>query len=414
MRYGKWRYYALVLALLCCCVPTVHAENASWTFTTSHEIASLSLSEDGSTIAVGGSRLYVLDGLGGLLWNGWSGDDVILSQTGEVVITYQRNSLFAFDRKGEKLWEKDLDTDIWGVASDEKASRIMAGILGNVVVFDESGSEPVRTNTTGEEKLLTTRSARQIFIVTDDGLSSFDIYEGYLWKHDGWGKVGVIDSEDDFVYYGGQSWIYSVPTSFTWYQDEAKERWKYNIKGALSSLAVTDDGRYIAAGSRDLSENSVDNYVYLFNREGDLLWRAQADGWVNDVGIGSGRYPFVAAATSSDAIHFYNLNDGAPLFSLSTEGDALFVVTDRYGALTVAADKNHLYGIDGEMIVTALRPTPTPRPTTEVRTPTPTPTTGATTPAATEPSATTPTPLPLSTVIIAAGAAGYLAMRRHG
>ena len=42
--------------------------------------------------------------------------------------------------------------------------------------------------------------------------------------------------------------------------------WEYETNDKVNSVAITPDGGYIAAGS-------LDGHVYLFNREGELLWK---------------------------------------------------------------------------------------------------------------------------------------------
>lgn len=41
--------------------------------------------------------------------------------------------------------------------------------------------------------------------------------------------------------------------------------WRYKTGKEVSSVSVSSDGKYVAAGS-------LDKKVYFFNREGELLW----------------------------------------------------------------------------------------------------------------------------------------------
>ncbi|RLI77748.1 hypothetical protein DRP04_10915 [Archaeoglobales archaeon] len=77
------------------------------------------------------------------------------------------------------------------------------------------------------------------------------------------GEYVVAGSKDDKVYFFDRS---------------GKLLWSYETGGDVWSVAISSDGKYVVAGSGD-------SKVYFFDRSGKLLWSYDTDDWVESVAI---------------------------------------------------------------------------------------------------------------------------------
>jgi hypothetical protein len=56
---------------------------------------------------------------------------------------------------------------------------------------------------------------------------------------------------------------------------DVEPKWKYDFGGSTMSISITPDGNYTVAG---VNEGMDNDYVYLFNNKGDLLWKRYVSG----------------------------------------------------------------------------------------------------------------------------------------
>ena len=132
---------------------------------------------------------------------------------------------------------------------------------------------------------------------------------------------GYPDSEDkDYVYF---------------FDKNGNLLWKYEIGDWSCSVSITPDANYIVVGSRD-------GYVYFFDKNGKLLWEYKTGGAIISVAISSdGEY--VAAGSLDDYVYFFDKNENL-LWKYKTGADVNSVAISADGKYVVAgSDDGYFY-----------------------------------------------------------------------
>jgi WD40 repeat protein len=109
--------------------------------------------------------------------------------------------------------------------------------------------------------------------------------------------------------------------------------WSYQTAGRVKSVAISDNGEYLAAGSNDYS-------VYLFDREGNLLWDYDASSEVNSVSVSfDGSYIAAGTGTEDSRVYLFD-RIGQVLWShhLGRKG---------VSSVSVSDDGSHVAGATG-------------------------------------------------------------------
>jgi WD40 repeat protein len=99
--------------------------------------------------------------------------------------------------------------------------------------------------------------------------------------------------------------------------------WAYHNTYSVHSVSISSDGSYIAVGANDRTREGVDVHtfgsVFLFSRDGRLLWNYSIGQYVSSVSISSdGSY--IAAASEA----FGNSFGNGTLFLFSRDGRLLW------------------------------------------------------------------------------------------
>ena len=110
--------------------------------------------------------------------------------------------------------------------------------------------------------------------------------------------------------------------------------WSYKIGGGkVLYISISHDGSYIAGGTYSGEyREGIDNKVYLFNREGKLLWNYTV-GWVNSVSI-TPDSSYIAAG-SGPSVYLFN-KKGKLLWSYETGDDVRSVAITPDGSYIAA------------------------------------------------------------------------------
>ena len=102
--------------------------------------------------------------------------------------------------------------------------------------------------------------------------------------------------------------------------------WSYNADTIVSSVSISDNGAYVAAGG-------YDGNVYLFTNDGKKLWNYSTDDYSNSVSISAdGSY---IAAGSANGVYLFN-REGEKLWSFKT-GDNIPIKE-----VSIAADGSYV------------------------------------------------------------------------
>ena len=143
------------------------------------------------------------------------------------------------------------------------------------------------------------------------------------WEYEtgDWVHSVAISSDGKYVVAGSKDW------NVYFFDKNGNLLWKYKTGGDVESVAITPDGNYVVAGSDDY-------YVYFFDKNGNLLWKYET-GWdVGSVEISSdGNY--IVAGSNDDYVYFFDKN-GNLLWKYKTEDGVNSVAITPDGKYVVA------------------------------------------------------------------------------
>ena len=115
--------------------------------------------------------------------------------------------------------------------------------------------------------------------------------------------------------------------------------WKYKISDEyryVKSISTTPNGKYIAVGDSPFLDDNKKSNVYLFNREGELLWKYETDSDVNSVAISADGEYIVAG---SDNVYLFN-REGELLWKYKVQGTVGTMSVTPDGEYIVAGSDN--------------------------------------------------------------------------
>lgn len=306
------RILAIVLIFIIASVNAVQAQEENyelfWSYEIGGDVPSVSVSPDGSYIAVG------------------SGDKFV----------------YLFNKDGKLLWSYDTGLDVISVSISSDGNYTAVGnfkmeyfrFYDSYVKFLDS-----------EGKLLWNYELASW--VRDVSVSSDGAYiaVGEGMKYYGWGgrKFGGRGGKNgiDFIGLDGKL-LWSYETS-----SETKEKEGGNVinEDYINAVSVSSNGSYIVAGSRE-----PDKKVYFFNRKGWLLWSYETRFSVGDAAISSdGSYIVVSVR---NAIYFFN-REGKLLWTYDISDYDINAVSISLNGSYIAAGsykKVNLFNKVGELL----------------------------------------------------------------
>lgn len=165
----------------------------------------------------------------------------------------------------------------------------------------------------------------RLFNKTGDSVWEFQNgYFVYAVSLSGNGTLLVAGVDDETLRYfdwsGGDSWSRAFPDD-------------------ILSIAITADGRYIAAGTEG-------GEVYLFRADGEELWHYQLPGREVAHIAASGDGSTIAASSAHEVIHVFNRN-GKALWSRAYPGISGLSVSMNGSLIAAGGDGLSLFGRDG-------------------------------------------------------------------
>lgn len=270
---------ALIVALIVALVPAAAGAEASY-----HGISTGSIVNDAAITADG---RYMVAGTGS-------------------------GSIVCLQRDGTVPWNVSADDAVTAVAVADAGEYVAAGTgRGDVLLFDGNGDWP-------EGRSSSTEGAGG----------------GRYWTK------SVAGSVRDLALSGDGRYLAVGSDRITLFDYRGDEEWDLAMQRGsrsggtppyVTSVAFTNDGNYIVAGS-----SSGD--ILFMNRQGNLIWEGLARGAVTAVDV-SRDGSVVAAGGRDRALQVYGragglpwaLPTGAPILALALSGDGRFVVVGKEG-----------------------------------------------------------------------------------
>ncbi|NMC61033.1 MAG: PQQ-binding-like beta-propeller repeat protein [Candidatus Methanofastidiosa archaeon] len=278
-----------------------------WKYKTSSWVLSTATTNDNSYTAASSldGYIYFFDETGKLLWSQNVDHRVVFFSISDVVSAVTGERIYLFTKFGELFSSYKTVQGSYMVINQE--GNYVGGSSSNVYAILYKNSRPEWDYRTG------------------DKINSVSLTED--------GSTLAIASSDNFVYV--------VKLGFL--------QWKYDLQAPATSVAVTPDASYIVCGSGSFESKEGDaprDYkIFLFDKEGKLLWSQKIGYTVSSVSItpdGS----FIAVGSWDKKVHIFS-KSGEHLKEFKTEGNVWSVSITPDGKKVVAGSTDtNVYLLD--------------------------------------------------------------------
>jgi len=361
----------LILVFLLAIIPTVHALEPDWTYSSpGSEIGGVTVSSDGSAIAVGGGKIWLFSKDGTLLAKEPFGDQVVLTPDGSSLVASYSSMLYQFKRitspKGsksplQKIWETTLPEAVLSIDISDNGKTIVVSTKREGTYFYDSTGKRI-----GGDKRY-----NALIRVSSTGGRIVGISAGVLCLYSRAGRCteseeGIVGTEPDFIeltssgniaVFNDDQRVRSV------FLTNKTLRWTTRATGDVTALAMTPSGSGILVGT---GKGNVD----LFDEYGNLSWSyASNPGNKQGAGItcvGLSKDGSVAAAGSQDGKIFALNYLGEEIWSNQTKYNLRHIAMSADGSLVIATGDETVYAFS-----TSLQSVPAVRTTVKSSTPAP-------------------------------------------
>ena len=330
-----------------------------WTFDTGKDwVQKVSISQDGQYIAVKTNDFIYLFSKDSNqpLWKyqcvsdlgtnkdsfaGW----VDISSNGEYIAGGCQSSLYLFKKESNRpLWSYKASVYTVSISSD--GEYIVLGTFGgesdslkgdSVFLFRKESNKPLwQYKSEGNIHALSI-SADGNFVAAGDHCPSRRAFLfsresnkplfSYVTSRGSPVWTSAISSDGKYIVYGldGSDGFNNL---FLFSSDKKGPLWAYPAKGWVRSVAISDDGGYLVAGS------GTGHYVYLFGRSSaQPIWKYQTQDKVGSVDI-SANGDYIVAGSKDKKIYFFSKENNQPLWSYQTK--------EWVNTVAISADGNYI------------------------------------------------------------------------
>ncbi|MHA1428280.1 MAG: outer membrane protein assembly factor BamB family protein [Candidatus Helarchaeota archaeon] len=241
VKIGFLSGFILSLALIQVIIPSVKAIPShyfNWSYSTGDDVESVAISGDGQYIVAGSydNKVYL----------------------------FQRNN-------STPLWAYSTGSNVWSVAISGDGQYIVAGSCDNkVYLFQRNSSTPLWAYSTGSNVESVAISGDGQYIVAGSYYSEVYLFQRNsstpLWAYSTGSYVESVAISGDGQYIVAGTFYYFYYNFYYIYHGEvylfqrnsSTPLWAYSTGDGVESVAISGDGQYIVAGSRN-------NEVYLFD-----------------------------------------------------------------------------------------------------------------------------------------------------
>ena len=243
-------------------------------------------------------------------------------------------------QNGVTQWMTPLVTPLRGALAIGAGKVFAGGSDGRAYAFDKHTggvlwSIPFPSAFAGQPVL----KAGRVYLGSEDGsLLALEEQTGrLLWRYRTKGAVrGPVAVDRENVYFGsGDGYVYAVSA------DRGRLKWRKRTGAGVEAVTLTGDMLLVA---------SLDNFAYLLNDKGAMLWKKLLPGRISSQPLTVEEAALFTPLSSSTAV-VLSLKDGKQVNSLPTEeeltssaspilvGDAV-IVTTEHGLLAFAHPSN--------------------------------------------------------------------------
>ncbi len=171
------------------------------------------------------------------------------------------------------------------------------------------------------------------------------MYKGQVWNYTTGGNVSSVAISADGEYIAAGSYDYKV---YLFDKDSSTPLWNYTTGDDVYSVAISADGEYIAAGSNDRK-------VYLFDKDsGTPLWSYSAGDMVYSVAISAdGEYIAAGYGGYDNGTYLFHKDSSTPLWSYTAGDEVYSVAISADGDYITAGSNQKVYLFFNNLLPTA-------------------------------------------------------------
>jgi len=329
----------------------------SWSYATGSSISNVVISSDGQYIAASNlnGNIYLFQrNSSAPLWSNSTcqASCVAISSDGQYIVAGSGSTVDVSGKSKVYLFQYNSSKPIRSYSTLYPVTNIAISSDGQYIVAGESYSSPYGDYYGGVETFLrsspnrfsgSTGTGMHVRSVTisnssSSGLpyiaaainSAISFYELYgldkIWGYMTGGYVQSVAISNDGEYITAGSNDHRV---YLFQCSSLTPLWAYSTGGYVQSVAISSAGQYIAAGSND-------NKVYLFQCNSSTpLWTYSTDGYVQSVAISSGGQ-YITAGSNDTRVYLFQRTSSTPLWSYSTGGYVKSVTISSAGQYIAA------------------------------------------------------------------------------
>jgi len=155
-----------------------------------------------------------------------------------------------------------------------------------------------------------------------------------IWDYTTDGSVSsvAISSDGNYIAAGSDKLYF-------FNRDTSTPIWNYTTESSVQSVSIASDGSYIAAGTSDAYKSKI----YLFNRNSSMpIWNYTTEGGIPSIAISSdGNY--IIAGGGYNKIYLFNRNSSIPVWSYTTGEARSAAITCDGTYIAIGTDSNQVY-----------------------------------------------------------------------
>jgi len=342
----------LIIIFLLTIIPPAHAIEPVWTYASpGSEIGGVTISADGSAIAVAGGKIWLFSKKGTLLAKEPFGDQVVFTPDGSSLVASYSSILYQFKRKTspvgsesplQKIWENSLPSEVRSIDISDNGNTIVASVQGAGTYFFDSTGKKVGGN----------KSHNALIRVSSTGGRIVGVSQGVMCLYTRTGgckesEEGVVGAEPEFMELtrDGNITVFNDDQSVrSVFLTNKTLRWIRRATADVTSLAITPSGSGILVGTEN---GNID----LFDEYGNRSW-TYASNPGNKPGAG-----ITCVALSDKGTAAAGSYDGK-IFGLNTKGEEIWSnqTKDRIRHIAMSADGTLVIATGDETVYAFLPP----------------------------------------------------------
>ncbi len=284
-----------------------------WTLETGSGIIGLEMSTDGSVLAVAtkDNRVALVSHSGEIKWTREFERQIAavdLSSLGNIVVVGLRTGeIYCLDEDGGELWSYNIHSRLDDIHLSKSGSYVVVGSRDTYTYFfDNTGLLLWRSKADSRIREVATSTSAN-YVVSASGSKDIFLHDNYSsnmrgsvsWRHQLGGDITTLAISSDGHYIAA-----GATDNFFYYFDKlGKLHWKHSVENQINAIALAPRGDYIAVG---VEGGTYPGQVCLYSAAQGLLWRylTGAQG-VKDVAITTnGRY--IVAGTGDGVVSLFH------------------------------------------------------------------------------------------------------------